>query len=146
MKAITAILMCVLIGLPVSAAAAATTPEGVLAELETVYAAGDTDAYGALLTEDFSYVSKTGAGWGKREDLAGTSKLFQTATATLVFTRNFTIHPGAKPDTWVLQGVPLDLAVTQDSDTKTVHTVITLSVRKDPATGTIRIYRWVESS
>ena len=44
------------------------------------------------------------------------------------------------------EDVPLKVEGTKDSDTKTVHAVITLTVRQDPETGTIRINRWVESS
>jgi hypothetical protein len=146
MKVLTAALLCMVIGLFSSMADAADTPEGVLAELEAIYAAGDAAGYAALLADDYELVSKTGDGWGKREDLAGTGKLFTTARATLTFTRDFAVHPGDKPDTWVLERVPATLGVVRNSDTMTVRSVITLSVRKDPETGAVRIFRWVESA
>jgi hypothetical protein len=128
---------------PLPAHAGPTKPEDVLPYLESVYKAGDIDAYTDLLTSDYKFVLEDmHAGWDKTMDLSGTRKLFEAASVELSFPKEVSIKPGPQPETWIIEDVPGSLQVTQKKDAKVFKVQNTFSFTIRDEGGKLRIAEW----
>jgi hypothetical protein len=109
-----------------------TTPEGVLAYVESVYKNADIAAYEALLANDYRFVDFNGGIMDRGKDVRGTRLLFETSRAELSFDRDFSIHPGPQPETWIIENVPVVMKATgKDGRTNTVKNTFSLTIRNE---------------
>ncbi len=123
-------------------------PDAVLGCLEQAFADRDTAAYEALLAPDYRFEMKSGDGWDRGQDLAGTNMLFtskQTTALRLDFGDGYRVTEGDEPGTWILSGVTERILVVEaKGDTLRVNQgPSVLEVRRAPEpVPHYEIYSW----
>ena len=119
-------------------------PEGILAALEGFYSAGNIMALENLYTDDYEFLSQQGNEVGAEFELNMKRQLFETNDVTLQFERNFRLKALGEPETWVIPSISVTTTAEGDGRRFSVTNVVTLFLRRNPETGYIQIYRWIE--